>query len=139
MNKCMRGKYFLPVLFLIAISCKKDAENFSAEIQGTWELASSDGAWVGHHEYPLGNGNTYTFIGNEYTQTSKSADTTYTYSGTFYIYSGKPCDFAKEQTLIVLGTMNPMAESLSLSNGKLTIGTTECIADGGSSTYRKIQ
>ena len=66
-----------------------------------------------------------------------TTDTTYEYAGTFTIYKGKPSDFASEQTLIKFDD-NEYASNFDLSDGKLTIGTTECIADGGSSTYARI-
>ena len=134
----MKTKYLLAILFLIIAGCKKETAKLTSDIQGTWELVSSDWAWTGHHEYEPGNGNIYVFSGNTYAQTIKTTDTTYRYSGTFSIYTGKPCDFAKEQTLITFDN-NGDASSFSLSDGKLTIGSTECISDGGSSTYKMIQ
>ena len=133
----MKTKYFVIVVFFIA-GCKKETSGLVSNVQGTWELVSSDGAWIGHRDYEPGNGNTIIFSGNTYSQNIKAADTTYQYSGTFTIYTGKPCDLANEQTLIKFND-NEDASSFSLLDGKLTIGTTECIADGGSSTYKKIQ
>ena len=125
-------------MILIIAGCKKETAGLASDVQGTWELVSSDGAWTGHREYEPGNGNTFSFSGNTYSQKIKATDTIYQYSGTFVIYTGKPCDFANEQTLIKFDD-NEFVSSFSLADGKLTIGTTECIADGGSSTYRKIQ
>jgi hypothetical protein len=133
----MKAKYFLAVMLFIT-GCKKETSGLVSNVQGTWELVSSDGAWTGHHDYEPGNGNTIIFSGNTYSQKIKATDTTYQYSGTFTIYRGKPCDLANEQTLIKFNN-NEDASSFSLLDGKLTIGSTECIADGGSSTYKKIQ
>ena len=126
------------LLFLCFLSCKKEAARLTDDLQGKWELVSYDGAWIGHRDYVEGNGNIFAFSGNNYDRIIKDIDTTYHYSGTFKIYSGKPCDFAAEQTLIEFDNMHDNPSSFSLSNGKLTIGTTECIADGGTATYRKI-
>lgn len=134
----MKAKHFLAIVFLVIAGCKKEATGLTSDIQGTWELVSSDGAWVGHQEYQPGNGNTFNFNGNIYSRKIIAADTTYQYSGTFSIYTGKPCDLAKEQTLIQFNDSNDLSSFL-LSDGELTIGTTDCIADGGSSTYKKIQ
>ncbi|SFQ33250.1 hypothetical protein [Parafilimonas terrae] len=134
----MKLKYFIAVLFVAITACKKDAQKLSPGLEGTWELISSDGGWSGHHEYARGNGNIFTFNDNHYSQVIKSTDTTYQYAGTFKIYTGKPCDFAKKQTLIDFDNSG-FASSFSLSEGRLTIGTTECIMDGGSSTYKKIR
>lgn len=133
----MKTKYLLAIVFLIIAGCKKETARLTSDLQGTWELVSYDGAWSGHRDYEPGNGNTFIFSGNTYSQKMVTTDTTYEYSGTFTIYKGKPCDFANEQTLIKFDD-NEYASSFSLSNGKLTIGTTECIADGGSSTYARI-
>ena len=134
----MKPKYFIAVLFVAIAACKKDVQKFSSDLQGTWELVSSYGGWSGHQEYAPGNGNIFTFYGNNYSRVVKSTGTTYQYTGTFKIYTGNPCDFAKEQTLIDFDN-NGFADSFSLSEGKITIGTIECIMDGGSSTYRKIR
>ena len=133
----MKVKYLAPILFLIIPACKKETGSLLSDLQGTWELRSSDGGWTGHQEYAPGNGNTYSFSGTAYTRQIKTADTTYAYSGTFEIYDEKPCDYATKQTLIEFDD-DHFPNSFSLSGGELTIGTTECIVDGGSSTYRKI-
>ena len=134
----MKAKYLVTVLCFVLAGCNKELHGLTSESQGTWELVSSDGAWTGHREFQPGNGNTFSFNGNKYSQTIKTTDTTYRYSGTFIIYTGKPCDDANEQTLIKFNDSENVS-NFSLADGKLTIGTTECIADGGSSTYRKIQ
>lgn len=134
----MKAKYFLAIGFLIIAGCKKETTKLTSDVQGTWELLSIEGGWVGHQEYEPGNGNTISFNGNSYSQKIKATDTTYQYSGTFIIYKGKPCDFANEQSLIKFNGNEPAA-SFSLSNGKLIIGATQCIADGTTSTYKKIQ
>ena len=133
----MRAKYLVAVLFLTIAGCKKETTGLASAIQGTWELVSSDGGWGGHRDYEPGNGNTFSFKGNTYSQKIRTTDTTYRYNGTFLIYTGKPFDYAREQTLIKFDD-NEFASSFSLADGKLTIGATECIADGVSSTYTKI-
>ena len=133
----MKLKYLIIIVLLIAAGCKKETTKLRSDVQGTWELVSSDYAWSGHHDYSVGNGNTFKFNGNTYVQTLKYTDSTLQYSGTFTIYKGKPCEMATEQTLIKFDNTDP--EMFSLSNGVLTIGSTSCVADGGYSTYRKIE
>ncbi|MBV9962805.1 MAG: hypothetical protein JO072_11200 [Parafilimonas sp.] len=133
----MKRKYFIATLLLI-VACQKEINQPSQDIQGTWELESSYSAWSVAHTYAPGNGNTYNFKGNTYSQKIIATDTTYQYSGIFNIYTGKPCENAVEQTLINFDNGNAPA-AFSLSNGKLTIATTECIADGGGSTYIKVR
>ena len=133
----MKSIYVLTLTILILSGCKKD-DKIPAGLSGTWELESSFSGWGGTQTYPPGNGNTITFSDNNYSEKIKSADTTYQISGTFKVFSGKPCDGASEQTLIQFDMLEHI-ESFSLADGKLSIGTTECILDGGGSTYRKIQ
>ena len=133
----MRAGYFWVEMILTIANCKKETAMLASNLQGTWELVSSDGAWMGYRDYNPGNGNTLQFNGNKYSQTMKTMDTAYHFSGTFTVYKGKPCDSAKEQTLIKMNSDD--ANSISQYDGNLTISTTECILDGGSSTYRKIQ
>lgn len=136
--KPMQVKYFLFLILFVVAGCRKESAKLKSDLKGTWELVSMDGGWVGHHEYEPGNGNIYTFDGNKYSQVIKADDVDYEYSGTFVIYKGKPCDFASEQSLISFNE-SPSPSSFSLSGGKLVIGTTECIADGSTGTYRKIK
>jgi hypothetical protein len=134
----MKAKHFLVIVCLVIAGCKKETTKLTSDIQGTWELESSDRAWIGHQEYQPGNGNTFSFNGNTYLRIVVTPDSTYQYTGTFSIYTGKPCELAKEQMLINFNDGNDPG-SFVLSDGKLTIGTTECIMDGGSSTYKKIR
>jgi hypothetical protein len=133
----MNARYLF-IVFLIIAGCKKETTKLTSDIQGTWELVSRDGGWIGHQEYPPGNGNFLSFNGNAYSQEIKTTDTTYHSSGTFKIYNGKPCESADEQTLIKFDDVE-IPWGFSLSEGKLGIGATPCIADGTTSVYRKIQ
>lgn len=134
----MKVKFVTVFLLLAVLSCKKEYSGIMNNLQGKWELVSYDGAWVGHIDYAPGNDYTYTFTGNNYSLNAPSADTVYKRSGTFRIYTGKPCDYAAEQTLIEFDSVHENPSKLSITDGKLVIGTTECIADGGYQTFRKI-
>ncbi len=134
----MKPIYILSVTILILSGCKKD-DKIPAGLNGTWELESSLSAWGGTHTYPPGNGNTFTFDGHTYLQKVVTADTAYEGSGTFKVYTGKPCDIANEETLIEWNNDSNTIQDFSLNNGEFSIGTIACIADGGGSTYRKIQ
>ena len=128
----------IAVCFLTILSCNKQDTDLPAGLNGTWELLSTDGGWSGHHDYPSGNGNTIAFDGHKYSQKIKAIDTTYLSSGTFKIYTGKPCDLAKEETVISFDSSD-IASGFSRSGNQITFTSTECLVDGGSSTYKKIQ
>ena len=133
----MNARYLF-IAFLIIAGCKKETIRLTSDVQGKWELVSRDGGWIGHQEYPPGNGNFLSFNGNAYSQEIKTTDTTYQSSGTYTIYKGKPCESADEQTLIKFND-SEIPAGFSLSDGRLAIGATLCIADGTTSVYRKIQ
>ena len=97
----MQVKYLTAIILILIAGCKKETAGLTADLKGTWELISTDGEWSGHHDYAPGNGNTFTFNGDNYAQHVIIADSTYHYAGTFSIYTGKPCDGAGEQTLII--------------------------------------
>ena len=139
-ERSMKRNYILvlAIAFMIIAGCQKEFANLPSGFQGTWELVSTDGAWFGHRDFEPGNGNTFNFTGNTYLRKVKTTDTAYQYSGKFVIYKAKPCELASEQTLIKFDN-DTEGSSFSLSNTTLTIGATECIADGVISTYRKIQ
>jgi hypothetical protein len=42
------------VMFLIIAGCKKETVRLSSDLQETWELVSSNGAWICHREYEFG-------------------------------------------------------------------------------------
>ena len=130
----MKSLFF--IIGLVALgSCKK--ETVIEKMEGTWELRKSVSGWAGTHNYPPGNGNTIRFNNNTYTTQTKSADSVYTFSGTFDVYTGKACSSSTEQQLIRFNG-DSLPSNLILSNNELTIGSTDCIADGGTVTYQKI-
>jgi len=133
----MKNKITIVLIVCIIGGCKKDPVALNSQLQGTWELVKSYSGWGGVQEYSSGNGNTLKFSENSFVRNIKTTDTTFAISGTFSVYTGKPCEYASEQTLIKFNH-DEISSSVSILNGELTIGTTECVADGGSSTYKKI-
>ena len=131
-------KYSIWILFFSIMACTKHASKVSSDLNGTWELISSDDGWNGHLDYPAGNGNTFEFNGNTYIQIIKSTDTAYKYSGTFEIYNGKPCDIGMVQTVIKFDE-DLTASSFSKSDITITLSSSECIADGQTKVYQKVQ
>src|SRR5689334_11796049 len=128
--------FFCLILFA---GCKKDLEVFKDDLNGTWELKHFSSGWSGVREYEPGNGNTIRFSGDKYTSVVVYADTTYTTEGTFSLMKGKPACITEgdEQTLINFDNSS-FESTISITDHELTISSTACIMDGGSSTYRKI-
>ncbi|HRI21718.1 MAG TPA: hypothetical protein PLA68_12230 [Panacibacter sp.] len=133
-------------LLVLTAGCKKEnALKLQRDnLSGKWELTRSYSGWGGTTEYPSGNGNFILFEGNILSMYTQINDIPYTTRGTFNIYMDRPCDNAPETSLIEFhdflssssyGTINEIV----LSNGELSIGDTQCVADGGTNYYRKIQ
>lgn len=136
---------FAGILILMA-GCKKDnaLKSLQQQLSGKWELTRTFNGWGGTTDYPPGNGNFIIFDENTFSNKSVINDTTYTTFGSFSIYKGKPCDNFPEIELLELhdilssssiGSIN----AITLNNGELAIGATQCIADGSTNFYRKIQ
>jgi len=128
---------------LLFAGCKKDnaVKSLKNEITGKWELVRANSGWGGMQEFSPGNGNTISFTGSSYSQRVSYNDTTFNFNGGYTIYTGKPCDFAAEITLINLSSVDGLGypQEIKLDNDELSIGATECIADGGTNFYRKIE
>jgi hypothetical protein len=140
----MKISILILCLFLMAVACKKDTalQTMQQQVTGKWELVRSISGWGGTREFEAGNGNTITFTGNNFTQQVIGTDTIYNFEGTFTIYTAKPCDFAAETTLINFSGLflDTYPQQIKFTdNGELSFGATECIADGGTSYYKKIR
>lgn len=59
-----RHSLFLLITVISITACKK--ETFSAKKNGTWELRTEFGGWIGTIQYPPGNGQTWVFNGSNY-------------------------------------------------------------------------
>lgn len=127
---------YFSFLFVVA-GCNKEVNTLNDDLQGKWELKKSFSGWGGSYDYAPGNGNTISFNGNSFTQEIKTMDTAYTIHGSFSIHKDKPCASAQAQWLINMND-DLFENSFRIDNHELSIGATECIADGGSSIYRKI-
>ena len=136
--------YLLLIIASAAFGCKKDSalKSLQQQLSGTWELTKTFGGWSGETGYLPGNGNTIAFEKNNYTKHFVSADTSYTMQGVYGLYENKlPCDSRQQITQIVFDstTNGDFAEKITISNGELSIGNSECIADGSMSFYRRIK
>ncbi len=134
---------FATGFLIIVAGCKKDSslKIDNQQLIGKWELTKSFGGWSGEKKYEPGNGNTISFAGSNSVQHFAYNDTSFTTTATYTIYQGKPCEFAAETTLIhfKIADNYEYDNDFSLANGELAIGSTQCIADGSTNYYRKVQ
>ncbi|MBG9376349.1 hypothetical protein I5907_08895 [Panacibacter sp. DH6] len=135
----MKKAAFVFVCLAALAACRKDLTVLKDDLNGTWELKRSFSGWAGERVYEPGNGNTVRFSENTYTSVVVYADTTYTTEGTFSLTKGKPSCITEGDDRALINFDNSIFENtISIVDNELTISNTECIADGGSSTYRRI-
>ncbi len=138
-----KAPILISCFFIIATGCTKNSAvtDLNKSIIGKWELTRTISGWGGEKVYAPGNGNTILFEGNNAIQYIAYNDTTFTYEGSYSIFKGKPCEFAPATTLFRFYTPDGLGydQEIILSDGELKIGTTQCIADGGTSFYRRIE
>jgi hypothetical protein len=135
----MKIPYFAIAVVVIAIlGCNKKNDTLHPNLDGTWELASTQGGIDGGQTtYRAGNGNTYIFEENTYAQTIRTSDSTYQSSGTFSIFKAKPCEMSKEEILIRFDGSFSLV--FSYTGATFTIGDPhECMSDAMSFTYRRV-
>lgn len=124
-------------LALTIAACKKDSKT-PTTLTGKWELESSFGGWGGRQTYPPGNGNTLNFTGNTYIRNIHYGDTTYQVSGSYLIFEGNYCEQGSKRTVIQFDGGDAMLLDFTFTGSTISMGTPECIMDGGTTVYRKI-
>lgn len=133
-------KSFLALLAVVVTitGCKKDSDKTPSTVYGKWELQSSFGNFTGSQTYPRGNGNTYEFTTATYVRTSHYGDSTYQMSGPYRIFESDYCMQASKQQFIEFDSTGSLPFAFKFSGSTITISTPECLADGGTATYRRI-
>jgi len=133
-------KKTLLILLLISVfsGCKKHQEenDFKKSVIGKWELSHVYGYGIFPPPYLPGNGNTITLSTDGIYE--KWKQDTLVFRGIYSIKRKKDCD---EKQRYFFYTNNPNGDNdtrISIESGKLTIGTSVCVADGGVSSYRRI-
>ena len=132
-------KIFVLGLSLFIFSCKKDGVgSIKKEIVGTWEIEKYSGYPFTQPPYPPGNGKII-MIGSDGNFERRAHDTLL-FKGRYFVLHKKDCS-PRESDLVLL-TNETASDSYSyvdIENGKLTLTTPSCWADGGTAYYRRIQ
>lgn len=124
----------LPFLYFLA-SCKKDQElsNIKNQITGIWELATISAMTV--INYPPGNGRTI-IIRNDGTY-ERWENNSVVYQGTYLLKQQKDC--SERTSINKFITADYTGDHyIVFIDQKLVLESSNCIADGGTFYYRKI-
>lgn len=131
----MKKIYLILLLSVLFFSCKKESISPTVKaIEGIWEYES----FIGFDPIlplPPGNGRII-FIGSDRTFERRNFDTLILRS-TYSLDQKRDC-FGEEQRLFFKTTDPYFFEGfISIENNKLIVSSSNCISDGGITTYRK--
>jgi hypothetical protein len=137
MNQTLQMRRLLSVLLLSLIclnSCTKDKP--ANELIGTWELESTSNM-SGPVNYPAGNANHFIFYSNHKFESKAPGNPLKT--GLYKVSKKKDCSpRASDDMLILHSDGFNSTQYIEIANGKLSISTSNCIADGGTAIYHKL-
>jgi hypothetical protein len=129
-------------LFVIACfcfsSCKKDiAGDLKKEIQGKWEYVTFVGYPFNYPTLPAGNGRLIVF-GKNGSFERRNFDTI-NLKGYYFLSERKDCS-GNEKLVFITTTDSSFSNnnSISVKGDSLFLSTPNCLADGGTSIYRRI-
>ncbi|RYD70750.1 MAG: hypothetical protein EOP53_24855 [Sphingobacteriales bacterium] len=131
-------KIIIACLLLSLFSCKKEVviENFKEELAGSWELERRSD-YTGTQQYPAGNGDILVFdkVGNYQRKSIGSI----TQSSTYKLSRKKDCHQSDSDIMIKLGeTSSDTRVYVQIKNNQLIFNTSNCYADGATTTYRRL-
>jgi hypothetical protein len=128
---------FLLILVFVTMllsSCKKDS--IANDLVGTWELERTI-TMTGITNYAAGNGTLLIFYSNH--KFESQSLTIPSISGLYKVSSKKDCYPRSDDDLLTLHfDGSNSSENIAIENGKLSLSTSNCIADGGTAIYRKL-
>lgn len=131
---CMKYILIIAVAVTVLISCKKDKNNVYKEYAGKWELKSKGGLFV--QFFPPGNGNILILEVNRVYKRFQSD--TLKFTGSYTIENLIDCDKASDK-VIVSDSLGPNRMLVGLfQDSTLYFYQSECIADGLTITYRRV-
>lgn len=137
LSKCQRimKNIFLCIIGMsILYSCKKD-NAIQNDIIGSWEYITFIGYPFNYPSYLPGNGKIIV-IGSNGTFERKSHDTTI-FKGSYSLEKRKDCHGDAKETFFKTTELNSGENIISVKHDSLFLNSSNCLADGGVSIYRK--
>ncbi|SJZ86636.1 hypothetical protein [Sediminibacterium ginsengisoli] len=132
-------KKLFPLLACVAMfACNKKADDPNiAKITGTWELARFIG-YPGNINYPAGNGHILVFMGDG--RFDKKDPGNATINGLYVVGTKDDCSARENNTYLIMNKGSFKQEgylSFNAAGDSMTIGSSNCVADGGTYVYKK--
>lgn len=136
----MKALFFIALSVSMIISCKKDKSDFARhQFYGSWEYENYSGYPFNNNYLPPGNGRIIML--SEDGIFERRQHDTLLFKGTYTLQEKRDCH--GQQKKIFFSTDDPSFSwesyiDINSSTGKLTLTTSNCLADGGTVYYRKI-
>lgn len=125
-------------LFISCLSCKKDNQfnGLKKEIAGTWEIQRYSGYPFTQPIYLSGNGQIIV-IGIDGSFERKKHDTL-VFKGNYFLKKKKDC-YDRETDIIFQTNENEQISYVQIVDGKLALSSSNCLQDGGTAYYTRIE
>ena len=131
-------KLFTLLACLVFLACnKKEDTPGTPMLTGTWELARFIG-YPGNINYPAGNGHILVFMSDG--RFDKKDPGNATINGLFVTGTKDDCRPRDNKTYIIMNKDSFRQEgylSFNAAGDSMTIGSSNCVADGGTYVYKK--
>lgn len=128
----MKRKFCFAFVAVILAACNKEAEStFQKDVLGTWELERISSWYLPVLTPPSVRGKLVLNADGTYRMERNDSLTN---AGTFSIEYTDDCAGQKQH---FFRADRFISHTVSLENGKLILGTSNCLMDGGFSVYRK--
>jgi hypothetical protein len=135
----MKNTILIAFVLVLLAACRKDAEIPAQyrQFAGTWELEQFIG-FPGNMTYPAGNGRLLV-LGADGMMESRQKDTV-VYRGRYYLQQKADCHPRETTLYFTTSDSSYLREGyVQLTNGKLTLGSSNCLMDGGTAVYRRVE
>jgi hypothetical protein len=135
----MKNTILIALVICLVTGCRKE-EDLSAAYRpfaGTWEQEQFIG-FPGTVTLPAGNGRLLV-LGKDGILESRRRDTVL-YRGRYYLQQKTDCRPRESTLYFTTSDSSYLWEGyIELTNDKLTLSTSNCLADGGTTVYRRIE
>lgn len=131
----MKRYRLVALLFpLLLLSCRKD--RFIKDLTGSWEITQGY-TFGGPVSYPPGNGNILVLRKDRSFEQQYPGNSTI--SGYYTVETREDCSPRTDKKALVLHFDNStQASYVGVSDNTLSLSTSNCIADGGTAIYRRL-
>ena len=134
----MKRLISLLLFFFLPFSCKKDdiSSTFRKKVTGVWELEHFYG--IAGIPYPPGNGRIIALFDNGVFE--RRQHDTVLFKGKYFLNVKSDC-YPRKDNIFFTTNENPYSWDSYINvndSGKLVLSSSNCLADGGTSIYRKL-